>query len=898
MKRCLSVALLCVIAVSALAQTRQLEHSDYARWSSVRNPILSRDGNWLAYNQTQYESDGVLYVKDTKSGKLIKIERGTGAAFTRDSSILTYSIAPSKAETAKAKKDKKPAPKAVNAYMELATGTTTTLENAASFKFADENGTWFAVQYAPAEGKKEYTIELRSPSAKKTVKLESVLDYALEKKARGVLVATEKDGLQWMDLKTEQKTLISNAKGSYANLTIDNTASQYAFVFEPKAEKDQKTTKVLKLWSKGKLTDYPQAQVPKDRTLALRQALLFSDDGKKLFFNVAAVQPEPVKKDDSGEETVSVDIWHYQDPLIQPEQLLDIYRTKNQVFQAVWLLSSNKLVTLATDEVPIVSIQAKGKTDWALAWTTKPYDVESTWHDDAKDVYRVSLNTGEKQLIAKRVDDYFVGSSTGRYAVWYDKGARNYFVADIIKGTSPVNVTKAIPTPLWNEQTDTPGTPGPWGAIGWTKDDKEFLINDKYDVWAVDPNGKEMPKCLTNGFGRDSRLYFRRQQLDADEEYIDPSKPFILTSLNEATLANGYYLGSLKGGNPVQLRVEDKLFGSFTKAKDADVVALTKQSFTDCPDLYLTDLSFKETSRVTDANPQQKEYGWGAAELTSWISNDGQTLKGILIKPANFDPNKKYPMVVEFYDKITYQLHLYTNPAPTSSAGVNESFYASRGYVVFKPDINFTVGYPGKSAVSAIVSGVLSVVNKGFVDPTRIAITGHSWGGYETAFIVTQTNLFACAVAGASVTNMTSAYSGIRWSSGKMRQFQYETGQSRIGGSLWENPLQYIENSPVFWADRVQTPILLLHNDKDGAVPFEQAIEYYGALRRLGKPCWLVNYNGEDHGIGKVVNKKDWTIRMQQFYDHYLKGAPAPVWLTEGVPAAKKGETFGLEVGR
>ncbi|MGD8276865.1 MAG: prolyl oligopeptidase family serine peptidase, partial [Gemmatimonadota bacterium] len=274
---------------------------------------------------------------------------------------------------------------------------------------------------------------------------------------------------------------------------------------------------------------------------------------------------------------------------------------------------------------------------------------------------------------------------------------------------------------------------------------------------------------------------------------------------------------------------------------------------------------------------------------------DSEPLQGILYKPENFDPTQKYPMMVYFYERSSDGLHSYIPPAPGSSS-INRSFYVSRGYLLFVPDIPYQIGYPGESAVEAVVPGVLSLIEKGFVDEDHIGVQGHSWGGYQIAYMVTKTNIFAAAEAGAPVSNMISAYGGIRWGSGMSRMFQYEHTQSRIGGTLWEAPIHYIENSPIFWADKVETPLLMMHNDEDGAVPWYQGIEYFVALRRLHKPAWLFNYNGEDHGLRKAQNRKDWTIRLQQFFDHYLKGAPEPVWLAEGVPAILKGKTLGLEL--
>jgi dipeptidyl aminopeptidase/acylaminoacyl peptidase len=330
-----------------------------------------------------------------------------------------------------------------------------------------------------------------------------------------------------------------------------------------------------------------------------------------------------------------------------------------------------------------------------------------------------------------------------------------------------------------------------------------------------------------------------------------------------------------------------KVFGNPLKARDADVLVLTAATFNEFPDLQVTDSQFRNLRKVSDANPQKANLNWGTSELVRYRNTNGVQLSGILIKPENFDPSKKYPMMVYIYEKLSQNLHRFVNPSPGGS--INASYYASNGYLVLMPDIVYTEGYPGQSALQCVLPAIQAVVDKGFVNEQAIGIQGHSWGGYQIAYMVTQTNRFKAAAPGALVSNMTSAYSGIRWGSGQPRQVQYEQGQSRIGGSLWEYPMRYFENSPIFRVDRVQTPILMLHNDADTAVPWYQGIEYYLGLRRLGKEVYMFNYNGEQHGLRKRQNQKDYTRRLQQFFDHYLKGTAKPDWMEAGVPFLKRG---------
>jgi dipeptidyl aminopeptidase/acylaminoacyl peptidase len=326
--------------------------------------------------------------------------------------------------------------------------------------------------------------------------------------------------------------------------------------------------------------------------------------------------------------------------------------------------------------------------------------------------------------------------------------------------------------------------------------------------------------------------------------------------------------------------------GTPVKAKRADTLLLTASTFSDAPDYYVTTPDFREFRRVTDIQPRKAEFNWGRAELVSYRSLDGAELKGMLVKPEDFDPAKKYPMIVYIYERLSQNLHGFR--LPSAGTSINPTYYASNGYLVYMPDIAYTVGAPGQSALKCVLPAIQAVVDKGIVDEAAIGIQGHSWGGYQIAYMVTQTQRFTAAAAGAPVSDMVSAYGGIRWGTGLPRQFQYERTQSRIGAKLWDAPLKYIENSPIFMADRVRTPLMILHNDQDDAVPWYQGIEYYLALRRLGRECYLFNYNGELHGLRRKATQRDYTVRMQQFFDHHLKGTPMPEWMAKGVPFADR----------
>ena len=400
---------------------------------------------------------------------------------------------------------------------------------------------------------------------------------------------------------------------------------------------------------------------------------------------------------------------------------------------------------------------------------------------------------------------------------------------------------------------------------------------------------------MTNGFGRKNNITFDINKLNEDVKTVNRNQSIFLGAFNNANKQSGVYQTIIeKAKNPEQVVMSDTWGAqNMTKALNSNELIYTKESFQNSPDIYVS-TNFKDEKKISSTNPQQKNYTWGKGELVNWKTYSGKDATGVVYKPDNFDPNKKYPVIVYFYEKLSDNLNRYQAPAPTPSR-INHTYFVSNEYIVFTPDISYTIGHPGKSAEDYINSGVEALKKNTWVNGKKIAIQGQSWGGYQVAHLITATNMYAAAWTGAPVVNMTSAYGGIRWGTGMSRQFQYEQTQSRIGKTLWEAPELYIENSPLFNMPKVQTPVVIMHNDEDGAVPWYQGIEMFMALKRLEKPVWMLNYNGDDHNLLKRANKNDIQQRQVQFFDHYLKDKPAPKWMTEGVPAIKKGIDWGFD---
>ena len=668
----------------------------------------------------------------------------------------------------------------------------------------------------------------------------------------------------------------------------------------------------------------------------------FSDKGGRIIFGTAPV-PTPEPKDTLlDEEKARVDIWHYRDPLIQPQQLVQAQRERERTFTAVYRPGDGHMTQLATPLMPHAEIAAKEEGDIALGVSTIPYQIQNSFESgDYADIYLVDVSTGESTLVLEKhrgsthrsaLGDARL-SPEGKYLVWYSQFDSNWHAMPVTAGGMPgdphrgsnqdnhtsgssppnhtsgssppnhtsggtaVNLTAMIPVPLHDELHDQPSLPGSYGIAAFTRDDTHVLIYDRYDIWMAALDGNEPPVNLTGGYGRSNNIRLRYTNPCPRNESPSLRDEIMLSALNHGNKQSGFYsIRPDRPGQPSLITMEDARYFTPQKARDANVLIWRRSTFTEFPDLWHSNMNFRRAGKISNANPQQRLYRWGDARLVEWVSFSNDTLQGILYTPENMDEGGQYPMIVYFYERMSDNLHAHYVPAPSRST-VNISYAVSNGYVVFVPDIPYIVGYPGQSAYNAVVSGTMAMMERyDFIDRANTGVQGQSWAGYQIAWLITRTDLYRAAMAGAPVSNMVSAYGGIRWATGLSRIYQYEETQSRIGGTLWEMPLRYIENSPLFFADKVNTPLLMMHNDSDGAVPWYQGIEYYMALRRLGKPVWMLNYNNEAHNLTRRPNMKDLSVRMFQFFDHYLKGEPAPAWMTEGIPATEKGRRNGLEM--
>ncbi|MEO8406147.1 MAG: prolyl oligopeptidase family serine peptidase [Chitinophagaceae bacterium] len=747
----------------------------------------------------------------------------------------------------------------------------------------------------------------------------NVVDYGFSKNGRRLFISQSrnpKDSLSkatvlYFDLRKGFADTLSRGVNDVKNFGMTEDGGRVAFVAERNA-KPKDLQKFYKLWyySEGMdsailVAEKGMVGIPANSTVSEFGEVSFSKTGKRLFFGTAPIQP-PKDTNLIDIDLVRVDIWHYNDDYIQPVQLNRLRRDQQQNYLAAWLIEQNKLVQLGSKEIPLVIRTNEGDGGQFVGITDFGKRIESQWTGSTKkDIYSIDPDNDTKKLVKKDLDGEIATSyisPTGKYIMWYDNKAKNYFIWD---GKTEKNITDKIKVPLYDEDNDSPIDPSPYGVMGWMEDENNVLIYDKYGVWKTSVTGISVPYVVVNGRHEDD--VYRYVKTDRDERFITPEQEMLFTKFNKQTKLEGLWVIPMGHVDyPISVDSVVNIGFQILKAKNSDEYIYTKETFQRSPDLYVSGKTkviwnsekvegyTLTQSKLSNINPQQANYNWGTAELVKWKAYNGKESMGIVYKPEDFDPTKKYPMICYFYETLSDGLYTYQAPSPTPSR-LNIPFFVSRGYIVFAPDIHYTTGHPGPDAYNYIVSGARALVKKGYVDSTRIGIQGQSWGGYQVAYLVTATNLFKAAWAGAPVANMTSAYGGIRWESGLNRQFQYERTQSRIGATLWEKPQLYIDNSPLFRLPKVKTPLVIMSNDADGAVPWYQGIELFTAMRRLGKKVWLLNYNGEAHNLVERRNRKDIQIREQQYFDWLLKDAKPPKWITTGVPAVDKGKDWGLE---
>jgi len=903
---------------------KPITHDAYDSWKSIQGTKLSADGVWLAYALTPQDGDGELVVRNLKTNAEIRAARGREPQFTTDSRGVVFAVAPLKKDVDQARKAKKKPedmPKAGVGIVNLSTGQATVVaEHVKSFRVPDDVTPQIVVYLTAADAPAGGNGTAASPRTreKKTAGTDLIIrdlytgaqttipevsEYAVNRNgawlAYGVSSKTPaNEGAFARGIANGVRKTLLTGPGNYKGFAFNNAGTQAAFV------SDRGDKPIYKLYQWSTTADAAsELPLPANAEMPVSDngRLEFSKSGEYLFFGTAPPRaPEP----DEPADLIKVDIWNYKDAELQPMQKVRAEQELKRTYRAAFHLADKRFAQLATKDMPDVRI-SDGASQ-ALGVSNVPYRQLVSWDGNYDDYYLVNLADGSRKKILDKEHFGATVSPGGRYILYFDEDDDCWYTVRVSDGAK-TNITKGLGVMFQSETDDRPEHATPYGSAGWTTDDNTILLYDRYDIWEVQPNGRN-PRMLTAGVGRKEQLVFRYRRTEpiaptqepseeevgprrqTDEPVIATTRPLLLSAVDDRTKASGLYrvlFASADG--PTKVVMMDKAFGVPLKARNADVYVFTLSRFEEFGNLWTSSGAFTDMTKVSDANPQQSQYNWGTSELVDYVNADGKHLQAILTKPENFDPSKKYPMLVYIYEQLTNNLHRYVAPAPGCSS-INVTRYASNGYIILQPDIVYDLGYPGQSALKCVLPAVQKVLTMGFVDPARVGIQGHSWGGYQISYMITKTNIFRAVEAGASVGDMFGGYGGIRWGTGMSRAFQYEKTQSRIGVPPWKNPLIYMENSPLFWIENIHTPYLTMANDEDDAVPWQQGIEFFTAMRRLGKEAYMFSYNGEKHGLRQRENQKHWTVHMAEYFDYFFKDAPKPDWMEHGVPYLDKGK--------
>jgi len=755
------------------------------------------------------------------------------------------------------------------------------------------------------------------------------------------------NGVYLMQVSDKRTTLIDNDKASYRSLNWNEEGTAFALLKMRKddAWKNERgiVIGVKDVVATAAVTVYDPAKdsvaFPKDMTVSPNRKASWTDGLDRIVFGIHPLEPskkepeviikpvidaaaevdrltklrsdtsihsiddlqkalsrmsKPAAKAETGKDTLRPDmtIWHWQDKRLQSRQQVVEGMDRNRNLLAMVEVAGGRFLQL--QDSSLSSAQVLPMQHYALAQDNRAHELQENLDGQSyTDYHLVDMHTGKRSLLFERF--YDPGYSATPRASWDGRRIAygldgHYHVRDLATGAD-INLTEKLPTSFVNTEDDHNVRKPLTGFLGWSRDGRHLMIKDLWDIWLVPTDGRTPPVNLTRNGRADGIRYQSVVTFDPEEKGFDVRKPLYVRIYGERTKRSGYAriesdAKGLKTGAVALVWADANVYG-LRKAKNAELYGFLKEDSNQPTESYAGDATLKNASKVSENAPDASNFALGAGgRLVDFLSDKGDTLQGALFLPAGYEPGKRYPTVVYYYEKLSQTLHNWSNP-DFGRTGWNPTMYTSNGYAVFIPDIVYTLDDPGMSAVWCVLPGVKAAIATGVVDPDRIGIHGHSWGGYQTCFLITQTSMFKAAAAGAPLTNMVSMYDLIYWNSGSGNMSIFEASQGRFRGAPWENWEAYLRNSPVYHVKKVTTPLLMLHNDKDGAVDFTQGIEYYNALRRLQKQVVMVQYKGENHGLVKMENRKDYSVRMMEFFDHHLKGKPAPGWLKDGVDRLK-----------
>jgi dipeptidyl aminopeptidase/acylaminoacyl peptidase len=904
------VLVLLAPAVGSYAQEQDgkkaMQIEDYGRWRSITSAGISDDGQWAHFAYRTPDADDTLFVRSLAGETEYMIPRGQRPQFSDDARWVAYVVATAYEEAEKLREDSKPVPQSAQ-LMNLETGEKVAWENVDSFTFSKGSG-FLAVKKRKLDREAEHDgTDLILRNLKEGVQelLGSVGAFAFNKPGSMMaytVAAADRtgNGLYLINLETGARRPLDNGNLDYAQMTWDEEGRAVAVLKGEKKEgnvqKDNVLIAVTRLDrrqpEKSIFDPAGSDGFPEGFVVSERGSLTWSEDLATVFMGIKEQEKEPEKgeKGAKKEKVANVDIWHWQDDRLQSVQMLQANRDRNFTYRSAVHIRDGRFVQLTDKTMKNLTLTKNGR--WGVGTDDRAYI--SDWKESRGDYYRVDTRSGERTMMFKAQGRTLgLSPDSKNFLYWKDGNIWLY----VLSSGRTVNLTGGAPVSFVNTEFDNPGTPPPYGVVGWSKDGKSVILNHRYDLWQQPLDGRPASN-LTNGVGSSEEIRFRYIPLERENgqpqqrfrgggggsQTIDLSKPMLLSAYGQWTKTAGFY--RLENGQMNRLVYEDKSYGNPTRAKNADRFLYTIETFRDFADYHVSGPDFASPRQVTDAIPWQEEYRWGDTMLIDYTNKDGVRLQAVLAIPDGYQTGQKLPMLVDFYEKNSQNLNRYPRAIYRDTPMFSK--YVSNGYLVLLPDVHFRTRTTHSDHLECIEAAIQTVVELGYVDPDRIGIHGHSFSGQGSAYIATHSDLFAAICYGAGATNLVSDFNQL-WKSSGTNQHRYDTyGQGRFGTNIFDDLELYIEQSAVYHARNVTSPLLVMHGIDDGSVEWLQAVEFYNALRYNGKSIILCAYPGEGHHLAKRENQIDFQTRMEEFFDHYLKGEPAPDWMINGVPFLKK----------
>lgn len=844
-------------------QKRQLKESDYSQWGLFLIEKVSSDMKWVSYRMQYDELDtDTLFVRNVKTLQTFAFPKAIRPQFIGNG----HFICSGRNDT--------------NIILDLKTSKQNVFENVSKIEYSS------LIQKIILLQKTEQTLKFIDTNQNVLRKFEGVTTFELSPNKKEMLFVTTQNKLQSVGLinladKSDVKWIVRNI--SYLIGKISWHQSGAAFTFFGYSDVDAEDSKLyfytIKSQKLSELDPKSQVNFPVDSFLDKEGSyeLKIADNLQKVFFSL-----QPNRKYKATEKELP-EIWNGDDKFIYPrEQVSGRFDETSQL--AVWIPATNHITRITSADFPKAFLT--GDDNYAIVSNPKAYEPYFD-RDSPRDYYIVNVKTGERELFLQKQHSYVLNilpSPTGKYIGYYRD--RNWWIYDINKKTH-INITKNIKVPFYGK-VYLLGAENSYNAAGWSTNDKEFILYDQYDLWSVKPDGTSFQR-LTHG--REMQIVFRIGILNPPELYkrvyngsksttIDLEQTVVLKA-EGADIRSGYFKWNKKEGEKV-IVYEDRFITKIYSAVRADTYIYQEEKFDFPPRLVIKEKS-KQPFTIYQSNSQHSKFHWSSSELIEYHNSKGKKLKGILYYPFNYDKNRKYPMVVHIYEKESKRLHWYYNPSLLTPDGYNPTVLCSKGYFVFNPDIEHENGNIGGSAVDCTVSAVREIVARKLVDQNKIGLIGHSFGGYQTNFIITQTDIFKAAVSGASITDLPTHYLTIEGDTGEPNMVNYQSERWRMEKSLFESPELYYKNSPISNAINIQTPLLLWSGKEDNHVDWHQSTLFYMALRRLGKKNILLLYPKEPHSLLKQKNQIDLTVKTVEWLDYYLKSKPAPMWINNSI---------------